>query len=243
MSAPTTPRRTDIASNPYLAEYRARAAHQAAHDAEFHRLYDGQPNTHCMACLHARHDVPGRFDIKKRFSWAIPDDDALSMIAEFSPNGVVEIGAGGGYWAGMLRTRGVDVVAYDPDPAGDLHKWHDGTCWSEVLLGDHTSVIGHPDRTLLMVWPCYDESWTDQAVDLYGGDTVIYVGEGRGGCTGTDRMHALLGESGYCWHDGGEACDCPVEPEPRFEEVAEVGIPQWWGIHDRLHVYRRRSAA
>jgi hypothetical protein len=105
-----------------------------------------------------------------------------------------------------------------------------------VLKGDHTCVIGHPDRTLLLVWPMMQE-WADQVLDLYAGDTVVYVGEGSGGCTGTDRMHAILGEERYCWHDDGP-CACPQDPA-RFEQVEDVEIPQWAGVHDRLSVYRR----
>ena len=91
--------------------------------------------------------------------------------------------------------------------------------------------------------PSYDEPWTDRVLDLYAGDTVIYVGEGAGGCTGTGRMHALLGDEAYCWHDLPDAhCHCGVGTAARFKQVADVEIPQWWGIHDRLGVYRRLPA-
>lgn len=243
----TAATRSEVATNPYLAEYRARLAHQREHDRD--QLYQGQPNPYCMGCLRAGSGDTARetrHDIKRRFSWAIPNDAALDAIAAHSPGGVVEIGAGGGYWAGMLRSRGVDVVAYDPDPEGGdwtddgQRGWHDGTRWSDVLPGDHTAVTRHPDRTLLLVWPSYGGEWTDQVIDLYAGDTVIYVGEGSGGCTGTDRMHVLLGEEPYCWHDDGdEDCDCPKGVAPKFRSVTEVEIPSWWGIHDRLYVFAR----
>ncbi len=183
------------------------------------------------------------------YSWAIPNDAALRTIAEHGP--VVEIGAGGGYWAKLLLEAGVDVVAYDPDPIGGGRRedggydgWHDGTRWSEVLVGDHAAVAAYPDRTLLLVWPSYELPWTDQVLDAYRGDTVIYVGEGGGGCTGTSRMHQILGgyDSG-CWHYGDDKCDC-APPEPaRFKEVGEVEIPQWAGIHDRLFVHKRIGVA
>ncbi len=170
-------------------------------------------------------------------------------IAEASPGGVVEIGAGGGYWALMLRQAGVDVVAYDPDPEGGpasddgQRGWHDGTRWSEVLPGDHTSVAGHADRTLLMTWPSYCGSWSDQVLDLYDGDTVAYVGEGIGGSTGTDRMHQILGMGGGfgCWCDP-EPCTCAPAESARFETTTEVRIPQWWGLHDRLYICTRLGA-
>ena len=213
-------------SNPYLDHYREALAHQQAHNSRY--LWENQPHDSCFECLKAgQHDL-GWHGIKRRYAWAIPNDAALRTIADHAP--VVEIGAGGGYWAGLLRARSVDVLAYDIDPDGgpdpDGHPgWHDGRRWSQVLPGDHTAVQQHPDRTLLLIWPSYNEPWTDQVLDLYTGDTVIYVGEGPGGCTGTDRMHDLLGQTG--------------EGDARFAEVAEVDIPQWAGLHDRLTVHQR----
>jgi hypothetical protein len=222
--------------NEYLQHYKEQLRHQQQHRMGEFPLWDDQPWEHCFACL--REGIaPGKraHPVKLHYSWAIPNDAALRAIAQYSPNGVVEIGAGGGYWAKMLREIGVSVIAYDPDPVGG--SWHDGTRWSEVLLGDHTSVIGHTDRTLLLVWPSYNETWTDEVLDLYDGDTVIYIGEGSGGCTGTDRMHQILGSSGSCWCI--DDCDCPPKEAGRFRQVDEVHIPQWAGLHDALTVYRR----
>lgn len=247
----TTPTLTATA-NPYLDAYRAAAEHQRKHDPHFGVLgwREEQPSEMCTTCLleGKPRDENGRHGVKRRYSWAIPNDAALITIQQHAPYGVVEIGAGGGYWAGLLRARGVDVVAYDPDPVGgvqlgDMRGWHDGTRWSEVLLGDHTAVTQHPDRALLLVWPSYDDPWTDEVLDLYAGDTVIYVGEGQGGCTGTDRMHAILGAEPYCWHDkGDDDCTCLTGDPARFDRIASADIPQWAGIHDRLNVYRRRPS-
>lgn len=243
-------------ANPYLDAYREALDHQRQHDGTFGLLtWDGkaQPSRSCSGCLRERRPGAGRRDLARTYSWAVPDDAALDAIAEHSPAGVVEIGAGGGYWAGLLRARGVDVIAYDPDPvAGYPHqggarpgqnaetRWSN-VSWSDVLLADHHAAAHHPDRALLLVWPSYDEPWTDQVLDLYEGGTVIYVGE-AGGCTGTGRMHTLLGEEPYCWHgDVGEECNCGTDAA-RFEQVADVEIPQWAGLHDRLRVYRRIAA-
>jgi hypothetical protein len=228
-------------TNPYLDAYRAAADHQRDHDPNFGLLsWSGapQPVEYCYACL--RDPAAGarvtRHGVKLTYSWAIPNDAALQAIADRGP--IVEIGAGGGYWAGLLRARGVDVVAYDPEVEGG--DWHDGTRWSEVLTGDHTVAAQHPDRTLLLVWPSYDLAWTDQVLDAYAGSTVIYVGEGAGGCTGTSRMHTLLGADSYCWHTSteDEPCGCTSE-RARFQVTAEVDIPQWAGLHDRLTVHDR----
>lgn len=226
----------------YLAVYNRALDHQRQHGTLFPSIHGvEQPSEICYRCLdEKRSDAQhgGFHDVKRRFSWAVPTVKALDVIAARSPRGVVEIGAGGGYWAMLLRQRGVDVAAYDPHPPSEQNGFATHR-WDEVLLGDHTAVIGHPDRTLLLCWPAYDAGWTGDAVDLYDGDTVIYVGEGSGGCTGDDRMHALLGETPYCSH-WQEPCTCEW-PAAKFKEVDSVSIPQWGGLHDSLFVYERAS--
>jgi hypothetical protein len=63
--------------------------------------------------------------LRRMYSWAVPTDEAIAAIANASPFGVVEVGAGTGYWAMLLRHRGVDVLAYDRTPvAGQLwDRW------------------------------------------------------------------------------------------------------------------------
>lgn len=57
------------------------------------------------------YEVPGfgfteskaRASMAREYAWAIPSPEALLAIKAASPKGVVEIGAGTGYWA-MLST-------------------------------------------------------------------------------------------------------------------------------------------
>ena len=47
-----------------------------------------------------------------RYAWATPDDRALRILRHFSP--IVEIGCGANaYWARMMHSASIDVVAYD----------------------------------------------------------------------------------------------------------------------------------
>jgi hypothetical protein len=59
-----------------------------------------------------------RMEYVARYAFGVPTEEALAAIAAVSPRGVVEIGAGSGYWAALLRDRGVRVEAYDiaPEP-------------------------------------------------------------------------------------------------------------------------------
>lgn len=216
-------------TNPYLSFYEERLAHEIL--CKPRSVRHTQPSHYPSCCRRTDEWI----DPRLRFSWAVPDEKAIAKIAEVSPNGVVEIGAGAGYWTKMLRQAGVDVISYDPAPVNS--KWHKGS-WDEVIFGDHTSVIGHPDRTLLTVWPEYQAEWSEAMVSLYEGSTVVYVGEGYGGCTGNDGMHAILGADAYCWCEG--KCTCQPKAEQLFVETDTVEIPQWCGLHDYLYVYNRK---
>ena len=234
--------------NPYLDTYREMLAHQTEHSAwpwsPMTGLFPGspaQPVQYCHGCL--EENRLGTVDyahqpMQTRYSWGIPNDAALDTIAEHSPNGVVEIGAGGGYWAKLLRERGVDVAAFDADPPPGNTYWC-STSWSDVVTGDHTNVARFPDRTLLLVWPCNGLDWTHEVIELYQGDTVIFVGERA--FSGSDRMHQLLGWDTECWHDEDDTCDCEPPADALFTRGKEVDIPQWSGLRDYLIVFDRRE--
>ncbi len=180
------------------------------------------------------------------YAFAIPNDDALRTIAEMSPNGVVEIGAGTGYWARLLDVAGVDVIACDvaPAPSSD-NRWFGATePWFDVLKSDHRMASAHVERSLLLVWPTLNEDWPAQCLQQFaeaGGQTVVFVGEPPGGHTGDDRFHALLGEYDRCW---GCALQVPTMPcvcgvVPVFRRTEQVQLPHWAGFGDDLFAYMR----
>lgn len=216
----------------YLEQYQEMARHQVAHYGK--QLFESRPWEFCLECMRESLPRTAEEEIWKRmqrtWSWAIPTEGALAAIKEESPGGVVEIGAGGGYWAMLLRERGVDVIAYDADPPPTNDYWFIGKePFSEVIKCDHHAVIGHGDRTLFLCWPSYDLKWTHEVIELYPGNTVIVIGEGSGGCTGTERMHELLGE-GY---------EEQLGAEPLFTVDSTLPLPQWHGLHDYMTIYRR----
>lgn len=158
-----------------------------------------------------------------RYSWSIPSPGDVTWLAgQLDGQGVVEIGAGSGYWAWQLRQAGVDVVAYDPHPPGPENKFNQHRLYTDVLVGDDSAAANHPDRALMLCWPSYEDPFAKQALHAYQGDTVIYIGEGEGGCCADDRFHRILdrdfGEPEYSpWH------------------------VNWFGIHCYLRVSRRKA--
>ena len=183
-----------------------------------------------------------------RFGFAIPTDQALVAIGRCSPAGVVEIGAGTGYWAHLLQQRGVDVAAFDIEPApSPQNPWFAGTRpWHPVQHGDHDVAGRHPDRTMLIVWPTRNEIWAASAVERYldaGGACVIYVGEGPGGHTGDDVFHALLGELTTCAQSvyGSTTSPCICSVAARCRRTETIALPHWPGYTDDLRIYTRQA--
>jgi hypothetical protein len=86
-----------------------------------------------------------RESITSKYAHACPDADLVTEIIEHP---TVELGAGSGYWARLLRDRGGDIVAIDN------WSWNEPSeKWSQVDTGDESALARHGDRTLLLVMP------------------------------------------------------------------------------------------
>ena len=155
-----------------------------------------------------------------KYSWAIPNEQALATIAKYAP--IIEVGAGTGYWAALLKARGTDVLAVDATPveSGLNDSYTQATSsFTEIIVSDETIVAKHPNRTLFICWPPNESSMPCNALGHYTGKHFIYVAENDGN---TDvPIHVLLEEQ---WH-----------------LIDAVDIPQWHGMHDWLQVYERKG--
>ena len=153
------------------------------------------------------------------FSFAVPNEKALKIISSYSP--LIEVGAGRGYWASLLKQRGADIIAFDCAPPHlEKNAWHNSSSvFYEIGKAKADITQKYSDRTLFLCWPPYNTSMASQALKAYSGDTVIYIGEGEGGCTGDEAFHTML--------------------ETDFLSVKQCAIPQWPGLHDYLTIYNR----
>jgi len=160
-----------------------------------------------------------RNPLVRKYSWAVPDEVAVRVIAGLGPT--VEIGAGTGYWAKLITDAGGDVVAYDDAPYAN--HWCDGEHF-RVHRGGYAPAGKHPDRVLFLCWPPYDNALAADALLSYeaaGGETLVYVGESVGGCTASHEFFSLLSTG--------------------WEAHQTIDVPQWFGINDYLTVYRRKQ--
>jgi len=184
--------------------------------------------------------------LRRCISHAVPTNATLKVLAKLGP--VVEMGAGSGYWAAMLRERGVDVLAYDVEPPDEasLNNGFAYRPFTEVRQGD-ASLFATDDslarRTLLLVWPGQadvgprdeaESGWEAHCLRSYleaGGQTVVYVGE---------REEAVQAKP-------GTAPDCGVSASrtfqvllrTRFNLVEQLDVPRLFYTCDDLTVWKR----
>jgi len=188
----------DAHGNPYLREYQTS---ESVKDRYSLRLYHERES-----CV-------------KKYSWAIPTDEAIAQLVKYSP--IIEIGAGLGYWAALAHIQGCVYDAYDQDISNkNAYVADDATPWFPVREGSIPELADHPGSTLFLCWPDYDSSFAFDALKAYKGERVIYVGEGEGGCTGDDAFHERLNR--------------------KWNHIGNVELPQWPGIHDFMSIWERK---
>ncbi|MCC7527178.1 MAG: hypothetical protein IT342_01575, partial [Candidatus Melainabacteria bacterium] len=143
-----------------------------------------------------------RIGLAMDHSWAMPDRASLSAIYDFAgENGVVEVGAGKGVWAGALRKMGLSVSAYDIN-ANNVqdNPYHRGESVSTVEQGGVEKAGEHPNKTLLLSWPTPGEPMGADALKAYteaGGTRLAFIGErptpgGDNFNTGDKQFHEAL---------------------------------------------------
>lgn len=210
--------------NPYLREYEAVQrdpqyknaidivrGRKEAGTLEYRRAYQLQENT--------------RHALTHKYSWAVPNEEALAAIAREGP--IIEAGAGSGYWAHLLKNVGADVVAFDQHGVNVAENYYHSTArnaWTNIIRGTEDTVSQHPDRTLFMSFPPMSEPFGVNVLNNYRGRRFAFVGElGDGSCTGDRAFHNAL--------------------ETQWREVQSVELPNWTvasgTLWDRLHIFER----
>lgn len=168
-----------------------------------------------------------RFTYVARWSWTVTAPWTVDFVADHVGPRVLDPMAGTGWWAALLRERGIDVAASDLNPpdGGEGNHWHKGAeAHTGVERADALDAVraADPARTLLLSWPIYNDPLGEQILDAYrdaGGRRVVYMGEGPGGCCGDDGLFQAL--------------------HVDWIEVADHGPVQWMGIHDQVLVFDR----
>jgi len=158
-----------------------------------------------------------------RYSWAIPTLSVLEEIRRRSPDGVVDFGAGTGYWSALLNVLGCKVRSIDV-PRDDLrfvaYNHLDEPQWVSIERNPSRVGKGTSRMTLLLVWPPETSDMAAEALHRWDGQCVVYVGEGPNGSTASTAFFKRL-------FDG-------------FVLTREMKIPTFYGYFDRCLIFDRK---
>lgn len=236
--------------NPYVIEY-----HEAMQELKFLGYREGGD-----LLPHKPYIDAVVLPLRRAYAWGVPSSEALDAIVDMSPNGIVEIGAGTGFWSHQLVARGARVHAFDATPCQleTVNGFHalanmgNALPFVRVSPGGAEAAALYPESTLLLCWPPResDGSGTGErdvammaldALDHYSGSTVAYVGVCK--AAADDAASAEHGEATSTgrYDTAGEAFEAALTD--RFELVRTVALPNWPPLRDSLTLWRRRESA
>lgn len=184
-------------------------------------------------------------------SWAIlRNEDVAKIVAvlkEFQISELISMGAGNGYIEQLFKET-IDITedytcninAFDSVPKADMEKdpifMFDvipkaKTLYKKIMKdADYFEVQqGTPDilknfsiqTALLLCWPPYNTSMAYDALVKFKGNVLIYIGEGRDGCTGDDKFHDKLIKE--------------------WDLYLTIENPTWVDIYDSVFIYKRKQ--
>jgi hypothetical protein len=151
---------------------------------------------------------PNRQNLVRKYCWTIPDPDTVAFVAKHAQGGLVDPIAGTGYWAYLLAQVGLDVVCYDQNPGTALvtNGWHGEDLYAGVRARDGAEAVAqHPDRTLFLSWPPFQQDVGTRILMSYKGKRVIHIGEDEGH-TGDDELRRIL-DSDWTEVDSRQRCN------------------------------------
>eukprot|EP00755_Sulcionema_specki_P003899 Sspe_Gene.3953::Locus_1320_Transcript_1_1_Confidence_1.000_Length_2410::g.3953::m.3953 len=182
--------------------------------------------------------------MRRKWAWSIPTREALDLMAQHSP--LVEVGAGGGYWAKQLSEMGCDIEAWDTSG-----EWNAG--WNAVASGGEGLAgterwfegmkVGGPEvvrsagsRTLLLMWPDYlgEGTYGMECVEGYSGEVLLLVGEWRDSTLGS--YEGTIPPTGQSF---SVTMQHYVETHFTLEKTAT--LPNFPLYKDRVMVWRRKE--
>ena len=168
-------------------------------------------------------DMMEEWDKREKFrsgvSWHVPTQGVINLLLNHGP--IVSVGSGFAYTESIAITQGADIIATDIKPNGKNGWCRGGKFYCNVEeLSAIDAVKKYKGRNVFMAWPPYNTPMAHDVVsNMEVGTYLIYIGEGHGGCTGDDNFFESL------YSD--------------FEEIDDIAIPQWSGLHDYCTVYKK----
>jgi hypothetical protein len=134
--------------------------------------------------------------LQEKYAYTLPTREALDIIVKYKVEsggrGFLELGAGKGYWAMLLKKMGCNIIATDVDTGWftDNHRY------TEIVQLDAIKATKqYPDRTLIIMYPHDKSTWPIEVLPWYKGEYIILV---MGDGCATEEFWGILSEE---WED------------------------------------------
>jgi hypothetical protein len=167
----------------------------------------------------------------KAVSWAVYSTEFLdSMQRLLAGRRVLEVCAGRGVMSRVMRGRGEDWTATDLNPVTDDVEEMDAI----------EAVRQYKPDAIVASWIPYGSDLDVQLAEVARelGIPMVVIGEGNGGCTGSEAFWNRSRESYYDWQaDDGEEEITNDSVDWSIEDLGSlfdwfVDVPRWDGIND-----------
>ena len=179
--------------------------------------------------------------IRNEYAWSVPTANALSLLAKHQP--LLELGAGAGYWASLLKRMSVDILAVDEKyfqtSFNEKAKISEGQeisfkYYCEVLQGGPEVASKYEDRSLVLMWPDYSGfgSYALECLQHYQGQKLILIGEWSNSTFGAYAR-------GISKHGQSFSLEFQSKVEENFQLVEALNLPTWPLFLDRLQVFEK----
>jgi len=154
---------------------------------------------------------------REKYGWSIIDKETLELVKNYIiGKKTLEINCGKGFWTFCLRTLGCDIVATD--------IIIQDSSWTTIEKLDAVSAVEKYNRecsVLFCCWPDYEKEYAYEAIRIFTGDTIIYIGEGKDGCCATDSFFEHLTQN--------------------YQKLEiENTLQSWPFVNDRLSIYTKK---
>lgn len=212
------PFRSSKAANPYLREIRKLRKTIPEWDNFF---AEGSEETRGNNWV--RLEVLGE-PLCEKYAWAIPNQRALNIVANFSP--LIEIGAGKGYWASQLRDMGTDIICYDKEVDSK-------TSWTKVEKGGPKKLREQnaQGRALFLCYPDDSQNLAMKCLNEFTGEYIVHVGELITTGTLSGASQAPFGRT--------TGSDFSVALAERFHCLLVASLPRFPFSKDCITVWKR----
>ena len=154
--------------------------------------------------------------LRRYKSWALPPTiEQLHELRDIiGDQRMLEIGAGSGLWAALLRCVGCNIIVTDSKSEPTCEYIDVEKLTSREALEKYGADVG-----------CLFVSWgrgypTEEEFKFFKGNLVISIGESGDGCTSSGYIDEL-------------------DEDQSWQLLKIIDIPQWRGIWDTLIIYQR----